>query len=89
LSLLEIMGCNSGRSDGYVKYLYGSDGSMKIEERRKDSTGSNLKFDNALLRANAYSPGSRELCCKSADVVRITLYRAAGVSMCGLVYFSQ
>lgn len=62
---------------------------MKIEEGGiKDSTGSNLKFDNALFRADAYSPGSRELWCESADTTRIILYRAAGASVWSCVLFA-
>lgn len=63
---------------------------MKIEEGgiKKESTGSNLKFDNALFRADVYSPGSCELRCESADMACIILYRAAGASVWSYVFFA-
>lgn len=85
-SVSKIVGCNLKRSDRYVKYLYTAD-PWKSRRESKDSTGSNLKFDNALLRVHTYSPGSRELCCESTDAARITsCCRCA--SVCGLVCFS-
>ena len=66
------MGLNPGaKRDRHVKYLY----TGAVYGGQKDSAESNLKFDNALLRADAYSPGSRELRCGSADAEhRITPY---------------
>lgn len=47
------------------------------DKKKKDSAESNLKFDNALLRADVHSPGSRELCRGSGDAaLRITLHHA-------------
>lgn len=60
LELVENYGFKFGaKRDRHVKYLY-----MAVHGQR-DSAESNLKFDNALLRAGAYSPGSRELRCGS------------------------
>jgi len=70
------------KRDRHVKYLY-----MKVHGQR-DSAESNLKFDNALLWADAYSPGSRELRYGSADagphyvLPYITLQVLACVVLC-------
>lgn len=70
LELVENYGFEfRAKRDRHVKYLY-----MAVHGQR-DSAESNLKFDNALLRAGAYSPGSRELLLPDRPVRgRITYY---------------
>lgn len=51
--------------DRHVKYLYAN----WCNTAGGGPAESNLKFDNALLRAVVHSPGSRELCREGSDVL--------------------
>lgn len=51
--------------DRHVKYLYAN----WCNTAGGGPAESNLKFDNALLRAVVHSPGSRELCREGNDVL--------------------
>lgn len=84
MRLSKIMGCNSGRCDRYIKYLYAADPWKSWREAKiRPSRIWNLIMPYS---GQKLAPGSRELYCKSTDAVRITSNRAAGASVCGLVY---